>query len=643
MSNPMRLGFYVGSALAPALLIWGGWGINSSFAQTPQPSPPAATPSEAEPGTLDLRTGGEAPAEPGTAPATGQSEPEVLVAEVVVNGTEEQTLIDQVYQAIQTKAGNVTTRSKLQADIDAVFATGLFADVKAVPSDTALGVRVTFEVKPNPVIQAVTTEGATVLEATILQEIFAAQQGQVLNFGELQLGVQELEQWYADQGYVLAKVVDVQSSEDGTVTLKIAEGEIEDIRVSGNNRTRDFIVTRELTSQAGDVFNRDQVQEDIQTVFGLNLFQDVNIALEPGQDPSKVVVVLNVEEKRTGTLGATAGVSSATGAFGGVNLSEQNLGGNNQSASLNVQVGTNETLFDLNFTDPRIATMDIPTSYNVNIANRQSSSFVFNEGFSLPNGDPVRINRLGGGVTFSRPVGDNWRASLGTEMQFVDARDSDANQQRFDALGNPITFSESGQDSYTSLRLGAIRDSRDNANTPSQGSLFRVSSDQSVKVFENGLNSNRLMASYSQFIPINLIQTREDTPEVLAFDLKAGTHLGDLAPYDAFSLGGGNSVRGFFEGGIGSGRSYAQATAELRFPIFNPIGGVLFADYGTDLGSAAAVIGNPAGVRGKPGDGLGLGAGVRIQSPLGPLRIDYGVGQGSSGQGQLHFGIGEKF
>jgi outer membrane protein insertion porin family len=625
---------------------------------TPAASPTESTPSDpnpateetnpsfspAEPGTLDLRTGGEAPAGSTDAPTTPGSnapEPEVLVAEVVVNGTQDQELVDQVYSVIKTKAGEVTTRSQLQADINAVFATGLFADVKALPSDTSLGVRVTFEVKPNPVLQAIQTQGTAVLEDGVLQEIFGDQQGKVLNFGDLQSGVQDLEKWYADKGYVLAKVVDVKSDETGTVTLQVSEGQIEDIQVRGNEQTRDFIVTRELSSQPGDVFNRDLVQKDLQQVFDLNLFQDVNVSLDPGKDPSKVIVVVNVEEKRTGNLQGTLGVSSSTGLFGGLGITENNLGGNNQSASFNVQVGTNETLFDLNFTDPQIATMDIPTSYNVNIANRQTSSFVFNEGFGLPNGDPVRINRLGGGVTFSRPIGNNWRASLGTRLQFVEPRDSDGNQQPFDQLGNPITFSDSGQDSYTTLRLGLLNDSRNNPNAPTQGSLFRVSSDQSVKVFNNGLTSNRLEASYSHFIPVDLLQSRSTGPETLAFDLRAGTVLGDLAPYDAFTMGGGNSVRGFFEGAVGSGRSYAQASAEYRFPLIDPVGGVVFVDYGNDLGSAPAVAGNPAAVRLKPGSGLGVGAGIRVQSPLGALRIDYGIGQG--GDGQLHFSVGEKF
>jgi len=445
-----------------------------------------------QPGTLDLHTGGTTPTPPSPTPTPAASEPEVLVAEVVVEGTDDPELIDQVYKVIRTRAGEVSTRSQLREDINAVFATGFFADVRAVPSDTPLGVRVTFEVKPNPVLKAVRTEGTKVLDLEVLRKAFAEQEGRVLNFGKLQAAVEEIEQWYADKGYVLAKVIDVRTSEDGTLTLEIAEGEIEDIRVQGNTKTRDFIITRELKTKPGDVFNRNQIQEDLQAVFNLNLFQDVNVGLNPGRDPNKVVVVVNVEERRTGTLSGTLGVSSATGVFAGLSVSEENLGGNNQKASFNVQVGTNETLFDLNFTDPRIATLEIPTSYSVNISNQQSSSFVFNEGLTLPNGDPVRINRLGGSITFSRPLGGNWRASLGARVQFVEARNSKGEQERFDVLGNPITFSASGQDSYTSLRLGLIHDTRDNLNTPSQGSVFRLFTEQSVRLFQNGLNANRL-------------------------------------------------------------------------------------------------------------------------------------------------------
>jgi outer membrane protein insertion porin family len=114
-----------------------------------------------------------------------------------------------------------------------------------------------------------------------------------------------------------------------------------------------------------------------------------------------------------------------------------------------------------------------------------------------------------------------------------------------------------------------------------------------------------------------------------------------LPPYEAFSLGGTTSVRGYEDGDVGSGRSFVQASAEYRFPIISIIGGGIFADYGSDLGTGSSVPGNPAGVRGKPGSGFGYGAGVRVQSPLGSIRIDYGIN--SIGEGRIQFGIGERF
>jgi outer membrane protein insertion porin family len=112
-----------------------------------------------------------------------------------------------------------------------------------------------------------------------------------------------------------------------------------------------------------------------------------------------------------------------------------------------------------------------------------------------------------------------------------------------------------------------------------------------------------------------------------------------LPPYEAFSLGGPNSVRGFEDGGLGSGRSFLQATAEYRFPIVSILGGTIFADYGSDLGSGKSVPGDPAGTRLKPGKGLGYGAGVRIQTPL-PVQLNFG--RNDLGENRIQFGLGDR-
>jgi outer membrane protein insertion porin family len=117
--------------------------------------------------------------------------------------------------------------------------------------------------------------------------------------------------------------------------------------------------------------------------------------------------------------------------------------------------------------------------------------------------------------------------------------------------------------------------------------------------------------------------------------------IGDLPPYETFNLGGPNSVRGYDSGQVGSGRSYVLASAEYRFPVWKAFGGVVFADFASDLGSGDTVLGDPAGVRAKPGIGFGYGAGVRFDSPLGLLRADYGIND--QGESKFHFGVGQRF
>ncbi|HEY9805427.1 MAG TPA: BamA/TamA family outer membrane protein, partial [Candidatus Obscuribacterales bacterium] len=632
---------------------------------TKTPSIDFNTPPQAPPADATSPTNGETQPTEGTTgePATPeQPEPRVLVGEVVVQGVTGE-LEDTVYNAIQTRPGRTTTRSQLQQDINAVFATGFFSSVRANPEDTPLGVRVTFDVKANPVLNSVRVEGNQVLPQSVVDDIFKDQYGSILNLRRFQEGVKQVNKWYQDKGYVLAQVIDTpQVAEDGSVTLAVAEGVVEDVQVKFLNkdgeetndegkpvrgRTRDFIITREFALKPGDVFNRTQAEKDLQRVYGLGIFEDVRLSLNPGQDPRKVVVVANVTERSTGSAGAALGISSASGLFGSVSYQQQNLGGNNQKLNAEVQVGQRELLFDVSFTDPWIAGDPYRTSYTLNVFNRRSLSLIFDGGdpeIELPNGDRPRIDRLGGGITFTRPLSrdvfadSEWTASAGLQYQRVSIRDSNREITPRDEKGNLLSFSDDGSDDLLTAQLGLVRDRRNNRLRPTSGSLLRFGTEQSIPI--GGIFFNRLRGSYSYYIPVDYTKFAPG-PEALAFNVQAGTVIGDLPPYEAFALGGSNSVRGYDEGDVGSGRSFLQATAEYRFPVFSILGGALFVDYATDLGSGSSVPGDPAGVRGKPGSGLGYGVGVRIQSPLGPIRIDYGFND--QGDSRLHFGIGERF
>ncbi|MEH1916200.1 BamA/TamA family outer membrane protein [Nostoc sp.] len=664
--------------------------------RTPAPFP-GATPSPQNVNPLPGATPSPQNVNPQTTPGNTQpstapeaNDPRVLVSEVVVRSQAGQLspeLESQVYRVIRTQPGQTTTRSQLQEDINAIFGTGFFSNVQAAPEDTPLGVRVSFVVQPNPVLSKVEVQAnpgtgvASVLPANTVDEVFREQYGKILNLRDLQEGIKQLNKRYQDQGYVLANVIGApQVSESGVVTLQVAEGVVENIRVRFRNkdgqetdekgqpirgRTQEYIITREVELKPGQVFNRNTVQKDLQRVYGLGLFEDVNVSLDPGTDPSKVDVVVNVAERSSGSIAAGAGISSASGLFGTVSYQQQNLNGRNQKLGTEIQVGERELLFDVRYTDPWIAGDPYRTSYTTNIFRRSSISLIFdgqdedirtfNPGnpTDVDSQDRPRILRLGGGVTFTRPLSANpyktsvWTASAGLQYQRVSARDSDGNLRKTGAVfdddtGNrlsdeiPLTLSSNGQDDLLLLQVGAQRDLRNNPLQPTSGSYLRFGVDQSVPVGLGNILLTRFRGSYSQYLPIKLISLSKGA-QTLAFNLQAGTILGDLPPYEAFTLGGSNSVRGYEEGALGSGRSYVQASVEYRFPVFSVVSGALFFDLGSDLGTSTRA----AEVLNKNGSGYGYGLGVRVQSPLGPIRIDYGIND--DGDSRINFGIGERF
>jgi outer membrane protein insertion porin family len=608
-----------------------------------------------------------------TTPAPANTGKQVLVSEVLIQtpkGQLEPELESKVRQVLTVKAGAPITRAELEKNLNAVRSIGAFSAVEIIPEDTAKGVKISFVVTPYGVlnkveIQTLPANTSTVLTPAAIDSIFATQYGKQLNAVELQAAIKRLNELYKKEGYNLAQVVDVQElTPDGKLILGIAEGLIEDVQVKflakdgspvDENKqpitgiTRPFIITREAQLKAGQIFNANTAQKDLRRIFGLGLFDDVRISFAAGSDPAKVVLQLNVIERKTGSILAGGGISSTNGLFASTSYTQQNLGGNGQRLGAELQIGR-DLLYDVNFSDPWIAGDPNRTAYNVNGFQRRSLSLIFDGGktpaFVPGTTDTPRILRLGGGVTFSRPLNGDpfsdsaWRGSLGLQYQRVSVRDiGGGNIVPKDSQGNDLTFSKTGQDDLLMLQLGVNQDLRNNFTDPTQGSLLKLGLDQSIPFGVGSIFMTRARGSFTQYIPTKLLNAPGS--QAFVFNVQGGTILGDLPPYEAFSLGGTTSIRGYEDGAVGAGRSYIAATAEYRFPIFSIVGGEIFADYGSDLGTASSVPGNPGGSRGKPGSGFGYGVGVRIQSPIGPIRVDYALNTIS--ESRIQFGIGERF
>jgi outer membrane protein insertion porin family len=694
----------------------------------PQQTAPAPAPEGAAP----------APAQESPAPADAfgvpeqsdvPEEPRVQIAEIVVEGLEghpeSERLELAAYAAMAVTPGTRVTRSELQTDLSAIYATGWFSDVRIQPQDGPLGVRLIVSVVPNPVLQAVELEPTDLkLPEQVVSDTFAADFGKTLNLNAMQSRMQDLQRWYADQGYSLARVTGpTRVSPDGTVELLVREGTVEGVEVqfldkegSATNengepirgKSKPWVVSREISMKNGDVFNRRQLEEDIRRLYGTGLFGDVKVTLRPvPAEPGKVVIVLGMVEQSTGSISGGIGYSQTQGVFGQIQLQESNLLGRAWNLGTNFSYGQFGGLGDITFTDPWIKgdrfrtsfrariffSREVPqlfqsenndTTFDLKDFNGADFDVVTNSPVDTSgpfaevrtNFDTVAIQRVGANVQFIRPLngGDPfkrapWNLILAfggqevTPMNFSGSKFSQAVVGVDDDLPQPVrvrsnqviclAFNCASENQLLSFRVGATFSSLDDPRNPTSGNFFSIGTEQFLSVGEDSPTFNRLRTTFTHFIPVDWLkiykgcrpkpgETR-DCKQALAFQVSAGTLIGDdIPPYEAFCLGGGNSVRGYFDCDLGVGKSYAEFTVEYRFPLFSIISGSVFFDAGTTFGTQSDIPGNPGGLLGKEGEGFSPGVGVIVTTPVGPLRLEVAT-ENFTDNWRFNLGVGWKF
>ncbi|WP_399244085.1 BamA/TamA family outer membrane protein [Synechococcus sp. CS-1324] len=711
----------------------------------PQASPPAAAPATPPAGFEPVLPGPAASppaASPGSLAPAAPAEPKVLISEVVVNGLEghpeRERLELAVYDAMVVRPGSRVSRSELQTDLAAIYASGWFSDVRIQPVDGPLGVQLVVIATANPVLQKVELDTAKAkLPAEVLQDTFAADVGKTLNLNTLQGRLQELQKWYADQGYSLARITGPSRvSPEGVVLLAVREGTVQAVEVqfldkegSATNekgepirgKTKPWVVSREISILPGQTFNRRNLEEDIKRLYGTGLFADVKVTLRPvPAQPGEVVIVLGVVEQSTGSLSGGLGYSQSQGVFGQVQLQDSNLRGRAWDVALNFTYGQFGGLADLSFTDPWIKgdkyrtafrarlfiSRDVPQIYqsqengNINTASdfyeAPGTSLAYNinsdnnpegrrfdsvgeaESDSPGNswfdydGNSIAIQRVGGNIQFVRPLnGGNpfrkalWSLVVGASAQEVrpinfagESMPFGVSTNNFDGSEAPIenvvcvAFNCATTNQLVAVRVAATRNTLNDPRNPTSGNFLSLSTEQFVSVGPDSPTFNRLRGSYSYFIPVNWLRFYKgcrpkpgeaaDCKQALAFQVSAGTNVGDLPPYEAFCMGGSNSVRGFADCDLGVGKSFGEATIEYRFPLFSVVSGSFFVDGGTDFGSQASVQGNPGGLLAKPGSGFSVGTGLIVTTPVGPLRLEV-ASKDFSGDWRFNLGVGWKF
>lgn len=547
----------------------------------------------------------------------------------------------EIAAALKTKPGMQFTEAGLSEDLSAIYDLGWFYDLRPEFKMVPEGVQVIYNVMENPVYQKTDVEGNTVLNKQRVASFFDLEQGKIANLKDINKCVQKLEEEYRSNGYILARVTDVHMEKDGTLKVAVNEGIVEGFKVKGNVKTKDYVVTREMKLKKGEPFNAKAARRSMQRVYNLGYFEDVNIKLNPGREPNGVEVEISVVEMNTGTFGIGAGYSNADGFVGMVSIGDKNFRGIGDKINLRWEFGGEDNKnYDFSYTRPWLD--DKETSATINLYDITNEYADYNiDGDEIARYDK---KRRGQEITFSRRTHNEFVSNYITIKNRddiykgpADGYEDDENQyyeKKFEQSPHfkkewmPQTPEERRKENFgvtRSITFGRVYDSRDNVYDPHEGKRIGYSVE-----WAGGMGGD---FDFTKWTADWRYYFRAGGESVWALNLGAGYASGDMPLSQRFTMGGSDTLRGYEDDQF-RGNSMLKATLEYRFPIVKKVQGVLFTDNGYAWDK-----------RHEDEFDMGLlknsyGVGLRINSPLGPVKLDYGYGEDG---GKFHFSFGGQF
>ncbi|ERJ95794.1 outer membrane protein, OMP85 family [Selenomonas sp. oral taxon 892 str. F0426] len=520
--------------------------------------------------------------------------------------------------ALAMHVGDAVSEEGLTRDRDAIYATGYFYDLYPTFEKVPEGVVLTYNVLENPELKEVKIEGNTVESTETLMGLVTVKNGELLNSRVLQENVQAIQEKYRADGYILAKITDLNIAQDGTLTIKISEGMLEGYKVKGNKKTKEHVILREMRQKVGEPFNANMARRSMQRVYNLGFFEDVNVKMNPGVEPNAVIMELDVKEKRTGSFGIGAGYSSSDGMVGMVSVSDTNFRGMGDTISLSYEMSGDDTDargYTFMYRRPWLDKKE--TAGTLRLYNRTYEYDDYDENGN--HKESFMRKYAGGEFTLSRPMSEY-------STNFVTLRNRQDKYVKHTESGN--AGNRSGASAWIKNNFGTTRsitlehvtDTRDNIYEPTMGARASLSAEFA------GFGGD---FSYQKYTLGDAHYLKAGRAQVFVLRGQYGISKGTISEYSQFRVGGQDTIRGYREDQF-RGTRMALLSAEYRFPIVSKVTGALFTDYGGAWTSGFM----PENMHVSVGIGLGL------NTPIGPLRLDYG--RGSQG-GRVHFRVGGTF
>jgi outer membrane protein insertion porin family len=470
--------------------------------------------------------------------------------------------------------------------------------------------------------------GVSALPLSEVQRQVLLKRGEIFSRDKLRQTVESIARLYSSIGRASVDVVPevLQNTETRVVnvTLEVNEGPdvfVERINISGNSRSQEKVLRREIPFAEGDLFTITKLDRARQRLNNLGFFETVRVSTGPGSDRSKIVVDIEVVEKPTGQFSIGGGFSSVDNLVGTIDLSERNFLGRGWEVALKFRGGGSVLLGSLSFTEPWLFDRPLAAGFDLYDTRRDFDEYDYES--------------LGGDIRLSHPFLDyaRWFLTYRLSRDTISDLQGEAQISLADEEGTTVTSAISGVLS---------RDTRDNVFNPSRGSFGTLGTDLA------GLGGDTRFVKFSgavaNFFPVwlnHVVATRVEAGHVFGYG-------GQEVPlFERYFGGGPNSIRSFKfrdlspedENGVQTGgTTLVLGSAEYIVPLPFNLRLVGFVDIGNVYGFSTPF--DLTDIR------TAVGGGVRWNSPFGPIKVDYGINvDRRTGEdfGAFQFSVGSTF
>jgi outer membrane protein insertion porin family len=603
--------------------------------------------------------------------------PAPLVSEVRVEGAGyvSADLVRDVIKGI-IAPGKDLTPEKIAAAEKELMRQGYYDKVTIAQRVTPEGIQVIVTVVEKKRIEKVLFVGNTVLTDERLLAVIKSQVGGLVDPRLAERDAARIQEAYTKAGYI-AQVARADVDNFGVLTFVIDEARIEGVKITGLKRTKEFVVKRQINLKAGELFQDRRVTENIHRIYDLGIFKNVTADMLQGTvDPVRgVIVEFKIEEGRTGQAQLALAYSNLDNLVMMVSVEEKNFRGQAEQASVSLEL-FGRTSYDITYVEPFFD--DRGTSIELSVFDTERRRR-FVGGASITTADDrFEERREGGSVRFTRPLDKEGRNRVSLRLRSEKVSSSylqgtrtlanadtsgvgtraSTNNGWYDNGGshppvdNPDVLPDTPEPGdiigpivvaaplhpggrLTSFTFGYINDLRDSMSNTTRGTYTSLTAELAGAFLGGETDFRKFQAEHRRFY-------RVGTRDVIAARLMGGLSFGDLPLFESYSVGGANTLRGYEEDRF-RGKRMLLGTVEYRHPLSDSLSLVGFVDAGDAFGGTfkTVVPGFTISAEDDSFDAhVGGGVGMRVVTPLGPLRLDFGWGDEGS---QAHFSFGHTF